>query len=100
MRHEKDHDCYTPARSVRDLFLRPYDAPEYRLLRRGMPQHLLQVRPTEHSRALLYIPTSSEELIYHLPGGQHYDVTNPEVCFASKADAENSGVRSVREVKR
>ncbi len=31
--------------------------------------------------------------IYHVPGGQFYDRTNPEECFASEADAAAAGYR-------
>ena len=29
--------------------------------------------------------------LYHVPGGAYYDVTNPEECFATAADAEAAG---------
>ncbi|MDP9485611.1 MAG: thermonuclease family protein [Actinomycetota bacterium] len=32
--------------------------------------------------------------IYHVPGGGYYDVTNPEECFATGADAEAAGYRA------
>lgn len=32
--------------------------------------------------------------IYHVPGGAYYDVTNPEVCFATEADARAAGYRA------
>ena len=32
-------------------------------------------------------------MIYHLPGGEFYDATGPEECFASPADAEAAGYR-------
>ena len=32
--------------------------------------------------------------IYHFPGGDYYDVTNPEECFASEADAVAGGYRA------
>lgn len=38
--------------------------------------------------------SSSDELIYHSPGGQFYDQTNPEECFASGAEAEAAGYRA------
>ena len=37
--------------------------------------------------------SSSGELIYHVPGGQYYDRTKPEQCFASTSDAEAAGYR-------
>ena len=38
--------------------------------------------------------SSSGELIYHVPGGQYYNVTNPEECFATEADAQAAGYRA------
>ena len=32
-------------------------------------------------------------MIYHPPGGEFYDATRPEECFASPADAEAAGFR-------
>ncbi|MCL2396174.1 MAG: HNH endonuclease family protein [Acidimicrobiaceae bacterium] len=32
--------------------------------------------------------------IFHLPGGQYYERTNPEVCFATPADALAAGFRA------
>jgi len=29
--------------------------------------------------------------LYHVPGGAYYDVTNPEECFATAANAEAAG---------
>lgn len=37
--------------------------------------------------------SSSGELIYHVPGGQFYDRTVPEACFATEADARAAGFR-------
>jgi hypothetical protein len=37
--------------------------------------------------------SSSGELIYHVPGGQFYNATNPEECLASEADAQEAGYR-------
>lgn len=36
---------------------------------------------------------SSGELIYHVPGGQFYDRTEPEVCFATEDEARAAGFR-------
>jgi micrococcal nuclease len=35
--------------------------------------------------------------IYHVPGGAYYDATNPEVCFATPADAQAAGFRASQE---
>lgn len=40
--------------------------------------------------------SSSGEWIYHVPGGQFYDRTDPEECFATAADAEAAGYRRSR----
>lgn len=32
--------------------------------------------------------------IYHVTGGRYYDVTDPEECFATAADAEAAGYRA------
>jgi hypothetical protein len=32
-------------------------------------------------------------MIYHLPGGEFYEATSPEDCFASPPDAEAAGYR-------
>jgi len=32
--------------------------------------------------------------IYHVPSGAYYDVTNPEQCFATEADAQAAGYRA------
>lgn len=37
---------------------------------------------------------SSGEKIYHVPGGQFYDVTVPEEIFCSTTEAENAGYRA------
>jgi micrococcal nuclease len=34
--------------------------------------------------------------LYHVPGGAYYDVTNPEECFATAADAEAAGYEASR----
>jgi len=37
--------------------------------------------------------STSGELIYHVPGGQLYERTNPEQCFASEKEAQAAGYR-------
>lgn len=37
--------------------------------------------------------SSSGEYIYHVRGGQFYDRTNPEECFATESDARAAGYR-------
>ncbi len=38
--------------------------------------------------------SSSGEWIYHVPSGQYYDVTEPEECFDTPAEAEDAGYRA------
>ncbi len=40
--------------------------------------------------------SSSGELIYHVPGGQFYDRTRAEACFATPEEAEAAGYRRSR----
>ena len=37
--------------------------------------------------------TYNGELIYHVPGGDYYNVTNPEQCFVTEDDAVYYGYR-------
>ena len=38
--------------------------------------------------------SSSGEKIYHVPGGQFYEITNPEEMFCSTGEAESAGYRA------
>jgi hypothetical protein len=38
--------------------------------------------------------SSSGEWIYHVPSGRYYDVTKPEACFDTPAEAEAAGYRA------
>ena len=40
--------------------------------------------------------SSSGEFIYHVPGGEYYDRTNAEECFAAESDAQAAGYRASR----
>jgi hypothetical protein len=40
--------------------------------------------------------SSGGDYIYHVPGSPNYSRTNPEVCFATEADAEAAGYRAPR----
>jgi FtsZ-interacting cell division protein ZipA len=40
------------------------------------------------------VSSSSGELIYHVPGGQYYDKTTAEECFATEQAAQNAGYRA------
>lgn len=37
--------------------------------------------------------TYNGELIYHVPGGRYYDVTDPEEWFCTEEEAEKAGYR-------
>lgn len=37
--------------------------------------------------------SSGGEKIYHMPGGAFYTRTNPEMCFATEAEAQAAGFR-------
>ncbi|GAB3682887.1 HNH endonuclease family protein [Angustibacter aerolatus] len=39
------------------------------------------------------IKGNASSMIYHVPGGQFYDVTNPEECFSTEAAARAAGYR-------
>ncbi|MGD6831444.1 hypothetical protein ACQCT5_04745 [Sutcliffiella halmapala] len=39
------------------------------------------------------LTTYNGEKIYHVPGGQFYDVTDPEEWFCSASEAEDAGYR-------
>ena len=39
------------------------------------------------------LTTYNGERIYHVPGGQFYNATNPEACFATERDAQAAGYR-------
>ncbi|GEM_PF-264178 len=41
--------------------------------------------------------SSSGDWIYHVPSGRYYDVTNPEECFATPAEAEAAGYRASKQ---
>jgi hypothetical protein len=70
-------------------------------LSRGQPDARLGLTPTSGRAAPngMACPASQPvkgnrpSMIYHLPGGEFYDVTRPEDCFGSPADAEAAGFR-------
>ncbi|AEG42999.1 DUF1524 domain-containing protein [Isoptericola variabilis] len=41
--------------------------------------------------------SSSGDWIYHVPSGRYYDVTKPEECFATPAEAEAAGYRASKQ---
>ena len=40
--------------------------------------------------------SSSGKKIYHVPGGQSYDITKPEEMFCTKEEAEAAGYRAAK----
>ena len=43
-----------------------------------------------------FTTSSGESCIYHMPGGQFYGKTKPELCYATEADAQQDGCRKSR----
>src|SRR2546422_10347438 len=50
-------------------------------------------RPTTHPIKGNFTTYSGERCIYHGPGGQFYDKTKPERCYATKEEARQEGCR-------
>ena len=42
------------------------------------------------------IKGNASSMIYHRPGQQYYNVTNPEACFRNAASAEAAGYRAAK----
>jgi hypothetical protein len=57
----------------------------------GLPPSAPNTCPSSHP--IKGNRSSSGEKIYHVPGGQFYDRTDPERCFATEADAQANGYR-------
>jgi hypothetical protein len=51
--------------------------------------------PASEDNCPAYAPIKGNQQsgIYHVPGGAYYDVTDPEECFATEADARAAGYR-------
>lgn len=53
--------------------------------------------PVSHPIKGNFTPTDSKEhCLYHVPGGEFYDLTRPERCYAAEADAVQDGCRRSR----
>jgi hypothetical protein len=52
------------------------------------------VKPIGLSCPTRYPIKGSSSNIYHLPGGQFYDDTNPVLCFPTEEDAKAAGFRT------
>ncbi|EFQ84624.1 hypothetical protein HMPREF0063_10477 [Aeromicrobium marinum DSM 15272] len=51
---------------------------------------------TNNCPAFAPIKGNASSMIYHVPGGGSYNVTNPEQCFRSEVDAVAAGYRAAR----
>ena len=49
--------------------------------------------PTTHPIKGNFTTYSGERCIYHVPGGQFYDKTKPERCYATENEARQDGCR-------
>jgi len=49
--------------------------------------------PTTHPIKGNFTTYSGERCIYHMPGGQFYDKTKPERCYAAEEEARQDGCR-------
>ena len=50
--------------------------------------------PTSHPIKGNFTTYSGERCIFHLPGGQFYETTKPEMCYATPAEAGVDGCRA------
>lgn len=73
--------------------------PRHPRLRRSPPLARLPVpgggyAPVSRDSCLVNAPIKGNQSgIYHVPGGQFYDRTNPEECFESESEAQAAGYR-------
>jgi micrococcal nuclease len=52
--------------------------------------------PSPHPIKGNFTPSSGERCIHHMPGGQFYNKTKPERCYATEAEARQDGCRRSR----
>ena len=52
--------------------------------------------PTSHPIKGNFTTYSGERCIYHAPGWEFYNVTHPERCYATEAEARQDGCRPSR----
>lgn len=50
--------------------------------------------PATHPIKGNFTTYSGERCIYHVPGGQFYEKTKPEICYANPRDAVADGCRA------
>ncbi len=60
--------------------------------KRGVPPESAWTCPTSHP-IKGNLTTWTGECIYHVPGGDFYLKTKPELCFSSEGDARQAGCR-------
>ena len=61
--------------------------------RPGVPPKDAWTCPATHPIKGNFTTYSGERCIYHVPGGQFYDKTKPERCYATDEDARKDGCR-------
>lgn len=89
--------------AVRQFYARLLDVLRRPAVRQGQWQ-LLECVPARDRNprprprmAFMSTPTySGERCIYHVPGGQFYDKTKPERCYATEEEARQDGCRRSR----
>ena len=59
----------------------------------GVPPKDAWTCPTTHPIKGNFTTSSGERCIYHVPGGQFYDKTKPERCYATETEARQDGCR-------
>ena len=64
--------------------------------RAAYPQRTTPISGTWNCPAWAPIKGNASSMIYHVRGGQFYDRTNPEECFATEAAARNAGYRKAQ----
>ncbi len=69
---------------------RPKATPKGQL---GVPPKDAWTCPTTHPIKGNFTTYSGEPCIYHMPGGQFYDKTKPERCYATEEEARKDGCR-------
>src|SRR5439155_20589927 len=69
---------------------------QFQQARPGVPSNDAWTCPTTHPIKGNFTTYSGERCIYHMPGGQFYDKTKPERCYATEEEARQDGCRRSR----
>ncbi len=64
--------------------------------RPGVPPKDAWTCPATHPIKGNFTTYSGEPCIYHVPGGQFYNKTKPECCYATEEEARRDGCRRAR----